>query len=94
MPQYAYKCGDCTHEFELRLFMADYDKPTKEECPNCHKRGHIEQQLGANAFIDSVKLGIKQPDRTFQREILGRMKRQIPGNKIEQSGRFQIPGRI
>ncbi len=91
MPLYDYRCTDCLHDFELSLKMAEYEIPTLEPCPNCNKI-KVEQVLSPNALIDSVQLGIRKPDRTFQREILGRMQKGIPRNKIGQ-GRFAIPGR-
>ena len=93
MPLYDYKCGECSHEFELKLSMADYEKPTIEPCPSCTKSGTVTQQFGANAFIDSARLGIKKPDRTFQRDIIGRMKKEIPQNFLGR-GHFDIPGRV
>ena len=93
MPHYDFVCTECSTAFELILPMAEYNKPTTEPCPKCGLT-KIEQVLGANPCIDSVNLGIRKPDREFQREILGRMKKQIPKNRIGQSGRFDIPGRV
>lgn len=38
MPNYAFKCESCDHEFETFLRMADSDKPLKEPCPSCKKK--------------------------------------------------------
>lgn len=92
MPVYQYHCNHCNHEFETILPISDYQKPTLEPCTECGEKT-IEQIIGACAIIDSVRLGIKKPDRTFQREILGKMAKNIPHNKIGQ-GKFTIPGRI
>lgn len=93
MPVYEFRCSQCNHEFETILPIADYQKPTLEPCTNCGGTKTIEQIIGACAIIDSVRLGIRRPDRTFQREILGRMQKNIPGNKIGK-GKFNIPGRV
>lgn len=92
MPTYDFKCRNCDYDIELFLKMADYEKPTLEPCPSCGQI-KVEQVLGPNALIDSVQLGIRKPDRTFQREVLGRMQKNIPQNKIGK-GRFTIPGRV
>ena len=89
---YDYECTTCQHKFELQMKMADNDVPTTLPCPKCDKYT-IEQTLGATPTIDSVQLGIRKPDRTFQREVLGRMSKNIARNKIGQ-GRFSIPGRV
>lgn len=93
MPLYDFACDLCGFHEELRLPISDYDKPEKEPCPGCFCEGSFKQKVGANPFIDSVRLGIRQPDRTFQREVLGRMQKHIPRNKIG-NGRFTIPGRV
>lgn len=93
MPLYDYQCSECTHEFEIRLSMSSREEPTKNPCPNCFKENTITQFLpSAPAMGDSVSLGIVKPDRTFQREIIGRMKKEIPRNNLDQT-KFTIPGR-
>lgn len=92
MPLYDYRCTACEQIFERKLPMSDYELPTTDPCPSCLKPNVIEQFLGATPFIDSVRLGITKPDRTFARDVLGRMQSHIPRNKIGQ-GKFSIPGR-
>jgi putative FmdB family regulatory protein len=92
MPCYEFRCTECNNEFEVILPISQYEKPTLEPCSKCGEKT-IEQIIGASAIIDSVRLGIRQPDRRFTREILGRMAKNIPHNKIGQ-GRFHIPGRV
>jgi putative FmdB family regulatory protein len=92
MPLYDFACELCGYNVELQLPISDFEKPEKEPCPCCSCTGSFRQRVGANPFIDSVRLGIRQPDRTFQREVLGRMQKNIRRNKIGQ-GRFTIPGR-
>ncbi len=94
MPIYDFKCNECNHEFEKVLMIADYETPLAEPCPNCDTSGEIEQFLSsAPGIADSVRLGIRKPDRTFQREILGRIKKNTAHNFIGK-GKFDIPGRI
>ena len=38
MPNYAYVCENCHHEFEETLMMKDHDLPMKKPCPNCKKK--------------------------------------------------------
>lgn len=96
MPIYDYECGSCTHHFEKSLKMSEVDVPLSEPCPSCSESNQIQQVLGCNPFIDSVKLGIKKPDRTFQRDIIGRIKKNTPHNNIGKSNfaKFDIPGRV
>ncbi len=93
MPLYDYHCSECYHQFEVKLPMAENSLPTKNSCPNCFTEGTVSQFLEhAPAMGDSVSLGIVKPDRTFQREIIGRMKKEIPRNHLDKA-KFTIPGR-
>jgi putative FmdB family regulatory protein len=93
MPLYDFKCNACSDVFEVWQTISNHEKPLSEPCPKCSVRGQIERLYGANPFIDSVKLGVRQPDRTFQREVLGKIAKNNPRSNIGK-GKFHIPGRV
>lgn len=47
MPTYEYKCNSCGHEFEASQKIT---APSLQACPKC-KKGKVERQLNASAFI-------------------------------------------
>lgn len=50
MPTYAYKCTDCSHEFEKFLKQSDVEP---KQCPKCLLIGYLEKQLFATPFRGS-----------------------------------------
>lgn len=85
MPLYDFRCSACDDLVEMRLNMSENDKPEKEPCGKCGKVGTVKQELGANPFIDSVRLGITKPDRTFQRDVLNRIHKNTARSNMDKS---------
>ena len=57
MPNYAFSCGACKHDFELFLKMSESDNPTKEKCPKCGKNKvtkNWSQQRNSIAFDSTL----------------------------------------
>lgn len=61
---------------EKRMSISEYEQ-YKIDNPN-HQQVFTDMK-----FIDEVRIGRKKPPKDFQENIIGRMKRSIPGNKIQ-----------
>lgn len=62
MPNYAFKCESCDHEFDMFLKMAESDKPLKEKCPSCGKKkvaknwAHQRNSIGYDMTLTPSKV--------------------------------------
>lgn len=65
MPLYDYVCLKCEHVWEESHKMDDRHKPTKGKCPNCKKKGKIEQKVGAK-IADPIAIGVSGPSSSFK----------------------------
>lgn len=83
MPKYNYKCEDCEHEFFDLLKIEDRNKPTEEPCPNCGKEGTVYKCVASPLICDSYRIGVTKAPKDFREGVLGRMKKNIPGNNIK-----------
>lgn len=83
MPFYDYKCGDCGHAFEQMLSIADMEKPTKKKCPSCGKK-KVQMVIGAPAVCDSVRIGVRKPDKGWQ-EVMSKIKEAHPRHNMKKS---------
>lgn len=79
MPEYSFKCGDCSHEFSLIQGMAT---PRPKSCPNCRKRKNFGQVIdapvglrgeprtvGSLAEKNSRRLGKERLDQELNKEV-------------------------
>ena len=84
MPFYDYICADCDHRFEEFLPMADRGKPCKKPCPNCNKKGTVEQTLTkAPAACDPIRVGkAGKVDNGF-REVMSKIKKAHPRHSMK-----------
>ena len=86
MPLYDFECEKCNHSFEQFLTIAEMDKPLKESCPSCKKKGNIIRIVGAGGMVDSARLestkGRLKPTKEFT-EVMSRMKKNHPASKFE-----------
>jgi putative FmdB family regulatory protein len=58
---YNYHCKSCDHGFEKNIPIADRDKPIKEKCPLCGKKGIIDRVFEAPRIsYDGVVSDIKR----------------------------------
>ena len=88
MPNYAYKCSACEHQFEKMLSISDRNKPEKAKCPECGEK-KVNQYFGnSNVSIgDAVRLGKTRPNDGF-REVLHKIHGKMPGSKLNESRYF------
>ena len=86
MTLYDFECEKCNHSFEKFLTIAEMDKPLKESCPSCKKKGNIIRIVGAGGMVDSARLestkGRLRPTKEFT-EVMSRMKKNHPASKFE-----------
>ena len=58
MPNYTFQCdkesGGCGHQFELFMYMCDYN--LNQICPQCHKSKHIIRNYQADQPSTTIKL--------------------------------------
>lgn len=94
MPIYQYVCHACDHKFEEFCKMADHKKPCKAPCPNCKKKGKVEQTAWGdyNVAMDSRMdpLGVGNLDAGFRdrmKEIAKKAPR-FDGTKQRLKDRF------
>ena len=97
VPLYVYMCEKCGIQFELQLPMAENHKPVGDNCDVCESKSSIIIIPSWGGSIgDSVKLGIKRPDKGFH-EVLSKMSEAHPlGNfgrygpsKVDKLARFE-----
>jgi putative FmdB family regulatory protein len=82
MPNYIYKCNDCSNIFEKFLTISNRKAPLEEPCPVCSCQDKIELVPAAPAIGDPVRLGVKRAPSDFQKYVLGRMAANHPGSAI------------
>lgn len=77
MPNYAFICEKCEHEFEKFLSIADREEPLSKSCPNCKKRKCVKrnfndysQTIGSDHTLDANKATGGRWN-----ELMGRMKK-------------------
>lgn len=62
MPNYAFKCESCDHNFETFLKMSENDKPLSEPCPKCKKKkivkdwGEQKNSIGCDMTLSPSKV--------------------------------------
>jgi len=89
MPTYNYRCEKCEHAWEDFLSMADYEKPTKEPCPQCGVT-EVRKVIGGmpGIGVDATLTPDKATGGDWS-ELMGRMKK-VAGakgrRKLDASG--------
>lgn len=61
---------------EKMMSIAEYEQYKKDNPTH-------QQVFSDMRFIDEVRIGRKKPPKDFQENVIGRMKRNIPGNNIQ-----------
>jgi hypothetical protein len=82
MPTYDFRNEETGEVFEMQMSISEMEKYLK-------KNKHIKQAVSRVALGDSVHLGITKPPSDFQKNVIGRIKESVPGNKI--NSKFGIP---
>ena len=86
MPLYDFQCESCDHTYEQFRTIAEMDKPLKQACPSCKKKGNIIRIVGSGRIVDSVRLestkGRLRPTKEFT-EVMTRIKKNHPASKFE-----------
>lgn len=91
MPYYDFECKECGSSFERRLPSDDYDKPTKEACPDCNKENCVEYRPSFGGLGDPIKLGVTRPPDAFLHGVLGRMQKSVPvGTEKGPDGKARV----
>lgn len=85
MPYYQYTCSNCSHQFEKKLPMSEYNVPPTESCPNCDKMNTVTQDICAPAIVDPVRIGAKKIPSDFSKYVLGRIKENHPHGNVEKT---------
>lgn len=83
MPQYDYKCSNCSFHFEQFEKVKDRNKPCKKPCPNC-KEKKIEILIGMPAVCDPIRIGVKKPDKGWN-EVLSKIQSRTPGSNFRNN---------
>ena len=84
MPIYRFRDDTTGDEFEETMPMSDREDFLK-------KNPNYSQVFTSLNIGDSVKLGITKPPPEFMKGVVGRMQESIPGNRLKENGKFQIP---
>jgi len=88
MPTYTFENKRTKKVFIKEMKIAELDDYLRDN-PT------VSQVLVANSTLDAVRIGVKKPDSTFQKYILGRVKEAIPGNNLGgPNQKFSIPKEI
>lgn len=87
MPTYHFLDTKTDQEFEEMMSMDERETYLKGN-------PHIIQLLTTLTLGDPVRLGFTKPPADFMKGIVGRMQEKIPGNRLKDSGKFQIPREI
>jgi hypothetical protein len=87
MPTYRFLDNNTGEEFEEIMAMADRE-------PYLTANPHVTQVFNALNIGDSVRLGITKPPAEFMKGVVGRMQESIPGNRLRDTSKFQIPKEI
>ncbi|NBO36561.1 zinc ribbon domain-containing protein [bacterium] len=75
MPNYAFKCEKCDHEFELFLKMSESDNPLKEKCPSCGKKKVVKNwETQRNSIAYDMTLTPTKVCGGAWREVIDRIK--------------------
>ena len=86
MPLYDFQCESCDHTYEQFRTIAEMDKPLKQACPSCKKKGNIIRIVGVGGLVDSGRLestkGRLKPTKEFT-EVMSRIKKKHPASKFE-----------
>lgn len=90
MPTYSYGCGECSHEFDIVLKIADRDVPVSEPCPNCGKPT-VSKLVGAAATVytlspTSVSKQGRVPDGF--KEVLQKIHEKTPGSQLNKTSPY------
>jgi hypothetical protein len=59
------------------------EKPTKKKCPSCGKK-KVELVVGAPSVCDSVRIGVRKPDKGWQ-EVMAKVKQAHPRHNMRSS---------
>lgn len=81
MPNYQYQCKSCEHTFEEQHKMDQRKEPEAAPCPVCEQM-NVVLAPAAPAIGDAVRLGKQKFDSTFDKYVLGRIKKNNPGSTI------------
>jgi putative FmdB family regulatory protein len=89
MPWYDYDCELCGYEFTEVLPMDDRKIPVENGCPECGEDS-VRQLLGNVTIGDSVNLGIRRPDNSYN-EVVAKINEAsgIKGTRYELEGRME-----
>jgi hypothetical protein len=87
MPTYRFLNNETGEEFEETMPMAE-----REEFLS--KNSHLSQVFNNLNIGDSVRLGVTKPPADFMKGVVGRMQESIPGNRLRDTGKFQIPKEV
>jgi putative FmdB family regulatory protein len=71
MPLYEYNCSTCSELFTGIQLIANRKIPEGEPCPKCGEQT-VELVIGAPAFGDPVRLGVRRVDDGFK-EVLSKI---------------------
>lgn len=87
MPTYCFLNNDTGEEFEETMPMAEREAYLQSN-PN------ITQVFSRLNIGDPVRLGVTKPPADFMKGVIGRMQESIPGNRLRDTGKFQIPKEV
>ena len=88
MPIYPLKNTETEEIFEKSMKIAEYEIYMQE---NPHIQRYYEMGGTSATIGDPVRLGILQPPSDFMKGIVGRMAETIPGNRLKEISKYQIP---
>lgn len=90
MPNYTYRCTSCNEKLDLFLPMAKQKEPTEKPCSVCNEKTVIyDIKDNCPSLGDPVALGVQKVPEAFQRGVLDRIEKNVPGNRIKENNRFQ-----
>ena len=87
MPTYCFLNNETGEEFEESMSMADHDTYLANN-------PHLTHQFKTLNIGDPVRLGFTKPPADFMKGVVGRMQESIPGNRLRDTGKFQIPREV
>ncbi|CAL9981978.1 hypothetical protein VPHK469_0071 [Vibrio phage K469] len=60
MPNYRYKCGECEHDFNIKLHIKDRKQPEQFPCPSCDAEA-VKMVMAAPKVVSGVTTTDKIP---------------------------------
>jgi len=79
MPTYAFRCENCSHNFDETLTMAENGEPLKKPCPKCKKKKVI-RDYGSEGVAMSLDATLSPNKATggAWNELMAKIKPGIP----------------